>query len=510
MRDQREQLHRSIWAIAEDLRGSVDGWDFKNYVLGTMFYRFLSEELSRAADAMLSDVCYQDLTAAEAERLREPLIRETGCFLLPQELFSRVQAQKSDHLGALLEGIFHRIEHSAAGTASESSFQGLFDDFDVRSNKLGTTQARRSEKLQRLLDGIADMKLGSMADHEIDAFGDAYEFLMTMYAGNAGKSGGEFFTPVEVSELLTRLGTLGRTEINRVYDPACGSGSLLLQAGKALGPESVRGGFYGQEINVTTYNLCRINLLLHGVRYDRLHIACEDTLLHPRFREDGPFDLIVSNPPYTVRWPGEDRPELLQDARFAPAGVLAPRSKADLAFVLHSLSLLSDTGTAAIVCFPGVLYRGGAEQKIRQYLVEGNVIDSVIQLPAGLFFGTMVSTCILLLRKQRTDPRILLIDASREFERTGSRSRLTQPYRDKILDVCAHRREISGFSVLAAPEQVRQQKFSLTVSAYVEQTPETEQTDPAALREELARIVVRENELRARADRILDQVLKQP
>ena len=369
---EREELHRAIWAIADELRGAVDGWDFKNYVLGTMFYRYISENLCNyinngEIDAGNTDFDFAKMPDEDAEEARAGLVEEKGFFILPSELFCNVRAKavNDENLNETLERVFRHIEESAKGSEAESDFAGLFDDYDVNSNKLGSTVAKRNEKLVKLLNGVGEMNLGDVKDHSIDAFGDAYEYLMTMYASNAGKSGGEFFTPADVSELLTRLGTVGKTEINKVYDPACGSGSLLLKAEKILGKDAIRNGFYGQEINITTYNLCRINMFLHDVGFDKFDIACEDTLLSPQHWDDEPFELIVSNPPYSIKWAGDENPLLINDPRFAPAGVLAPKSKADMAFIMHSLSWLASNGTAAIVCFPGIMYRGGAEQKSR-------------------------------------------------------------------------------------------------------------------------------------------------
>ncbi|MBR0091497.1 MAG: type I restriction-modification system subunit M, partial [Lachnospiraceae bacterium] len=430
---ERDELHKAIWSIADDLRGSVDGWDFKSYVLSTMFYRFISENLTAYVNegeikAGHKDFDYAKLSDAEAEEARDGLVEEKGFFILPSELFANVRARAAgdDNLNETLEGIFAHIEDSAKGTVSEDDFSGLFDDFDVNSNKLGATVARRNEKLVKLLDGVGDMKLGDYRENTIDAFGDAYEFLMTMYASHAGKSGGEFYTPQEVSELLTRLAVVGKKEVNKVYDPACGSGSLLLKAAKILGKENVRQGFFGQEINITTYNLCRINMFLHDIDYDHFNIACEDTLISPQHWDDEPFEVIVSNPPYSIKWAGDDNPILINDPRFAPAGVLAPKSKADLAFIMHSLSWLAASGTAAIVCFPGIMYRGSAEQKIRKYLVDNNYVDCVIQLPGNLFFGTSIATCIMVLKRNKKDSSILFIDASAEFIKVTNNNKLTE------------------------------------------------------------------------------------
>ena len=411
---ERDELHRAIWAIADGLRGSVDGWDFKSYVLGMMFYRYISENLTNyinegEIEAGNESFDYALLSDEDAEQAREDMVKTKGFFVLPSELFCnlRKKAAGDENLNMTLETIFKNIEDSAKGSESEDNFAGLFDDIDVNSNKLGATVAKRNANLVKLIEGVADMKLGNYKDNSIDAFGDAYEYLMSMYASNAGKSGGEFFTPQEVSELLTRIAVVGKTEVNKVYDPACGSGSLLLKAAKILGKENVRQGFFGQEINLTTYNLCRINMFLHDIDYDKFDIAHEDTLLNPQHWDDEPFEVIVSNPPYSIKWEGDDNPVLINDPRFSPAGVLAPKSKADLAFIMHSLAWLATNGTAAIVCFPGIMYRGGAEKKIRQYLIDNNFIDCIIQLPSNLFFGTTIATCIMVLKRSKADNRTL-------------------------------------------------------------------------------------------------------
>lgn len=515
---ERDELHRAIWAIADELRGAVDGWDFKNYVLGTMFYRYISENLTNYVnqgewDAGNTGFDYAQMPDAEAEEARAGLVEEKGFFILPSELFCNVQKncenkeavftdvdgnkkKIKDNLNEFLELIFNHIENSAKGSSSENSFAGLFDDFDVNSNKLGATVAKRNERLAKLLNGVAGMNLGSVKDHDIDAFGDAYEYLMTMYASNAGKSGGEFFTPADVSELLTRLGTVGKTTINKVYDPACGSGSLLLKAEKILGREAVRNGFYGQEINITTYNLCRINMFLHDVGFDKFDIACEDTLTNPQHWDDEPFELIVSNPPYSIKWAGDENPLLINDPRFAPAGVLAPKSKADLAFIMHSLSWLAPNGTAAIVCFPGIMYRGGAEQKIRKYLIDNNFIDCVIQLPSNLFFGTSIATCIMVMKKGKKDNKVLFIDATNECIKVTNNNKLTPENIDKIVDTYASRSISDHFSHLAEYNEVVENDYNLSVSTYVEAEDTREQIDIKKLNAEIEEIVAREDALR--------------
>ena len=510
---ERDELHRAIWAIADELRGAVDGWDFKNYVLGTMFYRYISENLcsyinNGEIEAGTPDFDYAEMPDDEAEEARDGLVEEKGFFILPSELFCNVlkRADNDENLNETLESVFRHIEESAKGSTSEGQFAGLFDDYDVNSNKLGSTVSKRNEKLVKLLKGVANMNLGEVKQHDIDAFGDAYEYLMTMYASNAGKSGGEFFTPADVSELLTRLGTVGKKEINKVYDPACGSGSLLLKAEKVLGRDAVRNGFFGQEINITTYNLCRINMFLHDIEFDKFNIACEDTLINPQHWDDEPFELIVSNPPYSIKWEGDENPLLINDPRFAPAGVLAPKSKADMAFIMHSLNWLASNGTAAIVCFPGILYRGGAERKIRKYLVENNFIDCVIQLPSNLFFGTSIATCIMVMKKNKSDSTTLFIDATNECIKVTNNNKLTPANISRIVDTFAERKEIAHFSHLADITEITENDFNLSVSTYVEAEDTREKIDIQKLNAEIAEIVLREEELRAAIDAIIEEI----
>ena len=510
---EREELHRAIWAIADELRGAVDGWDFKNYVLGTMFYRYISENLTNYINAWEHDsgnidFDYTKMSDEDSKEARKGLVEEKGFFIPPSELFCNVNknADNDENLNETLQRVFKNIESSAKGSISENSFAGLFDDFDVNSNKLGSTVAKRNERLAKLLHGVADMNLGDIKDHDIDAFGDAYEYLMTMYASNAGKSGGEFFTPSDISELLTRLGTVGKTEINKVYDPACGSGSLILKAEKILGKNGVRNGFYGQEINITTYNLCRINMFLHDVDFDRFDIACDDTLTMPKHWDDEPFELIVSNPPYSIKWAGDDDSTLINDERFSPAGVLAPKSKADLAFVMHSLSWLASNGTAAIVCFPGIMYRGGAEKKIRQYLVDNNVVDCIIQLPGNLFFGTSIATCVMVLKKGRVDNKVLFIDASNEYVKVTNNNKLTQTNIDRIVKTFANRAEETHFSYLAKHEEIVDNDYNLSVSTYVESEDTREKIDIVELNAEIEKIVLLEQVLRDEIAKIISEI----
>lgn len=510
---ERAELHRTIWNIANDLRGSVDGWDFKQYVLGMLFYRYISENLNAYVnkwehEAGNSDFNYADLDDEEAQTAKEGLVEEKGFFILPSELFQNVckRAKNDKNLNETLENIFKHIESSAMGTGSEKDLAGLFADIDVNSNKLGATVNQRNEKLLKLLNGVADMKLGDYQDNTIDAFGDAYEFLMGMYASSAGKSGGEYYTPQEVSELLTRIATLGKTEVNKVYDPACGSGSLLLKAAKILGKDNVRQGFFGQEINITTYNLCRINMFLHDIVYDKFDIAHGDTLINPKHWDDEPFEVIVSNPPYSIKWEGKDNTLLINDPRFAPAGVLAPKSKADLAFIMHSLAWLATDGVAAIVCFPGVMYRGGAEQKIRKYLIDNNYIDTIIQLPDNLFYGTSIATCIMVLKKSKTDNATLFIDAAKEFIKVTNSNKLTQENINHIVEIYADRKDKEYISKLVTNSDIAKEDYNLSVSTYVEKEDTREKIDIKALNAELKKIVAREQILRAEIDKIIAEI----
>ena len=513
---QRAELHKTIWRIANDLRGSIDGWDFKSYVLGMLFYRFISENLTAYLNAGEqnsgdSDFQYVKLSDLEAEFGRGETVSEKGFYILPSELFANVRkrAARDENLNETLARVFKNIEGSAVGADSEDDLKGLFDDLDVNATKLGATVAKRNEKLVKLLDAIGDLPLGNFDDHTIDVFGDAYEYLMQMYASSAGKSGGEFYTPQEVSELLARITVLGKTEVNKVYDPACGSGSLLLKFAKVLGKENVRQGFFGQEINLTTYNLARINMFLHDVNYEKFDIAHGDTLIDPAHWDDEPFEAIVSNPPYSINWEGDSNPLLINDPRFAPAGVLAPKSKADLAFTMHILSWLAVNGTAAIVEFPGVLYRAGAEAKIRKYLIDNNFVDAVIQLPSDLFFGTPIGTCIIVLKKSKADNNILFIDASGEFVRIGNKNKLSSANQKVVLDAFAAREDIDHFARLVSNAEIAANGYNIAVSFFVEKEDTRDAIDITSLNANIADIVVRQSELRVQIDAIVADLERQ-
>lgn len=511
---QRAELHKTIWRIANDLRGSVDGWDFKQYVLGFLFYRYISENLTAYLNAGEHEAGNADFNYAAASNLdvEDPdlvrgIVAEKGFFIRPSELFANVRARaaRDANLNETLERAFRNIEASAVGTDAEDDLKGLFDDLDVNSNKLGATVAKRNERLAKLLDAIGDLNLGNgnFSENKIDAFGDAYEYLMQMYASSAGKSGGEYYTPQEVSELLARITVVGKTSVNKVYDPACGSGSLLLKYRKVLGKDGVRQGYFGQEINLTTYNLCRINMFLHDVNFEHFDIAHGDTLIDPAHWDDEPFEAIVSNPPYSINWEGDANPLLINDPRYSSAGVLAPKSKADLAFTMHILSWLAVNGTAAIVNFPGVLYRGGAEQKIRKYLIDNNYVDAVIQLPPDLFFGTTIATCILVLKKSKGDNAVLFIDASAEFARRGNKNTITAIHQDRILDAFTTRDDVTHFAQLVENQAIAENAYNISVSSWVESEDTREVIDIAELNSRIVGIVERQAALREQIDAIV-------
>ncbi len=516
---EREELHKTIWKIANELRGSVDGWDFKQYVLGLLFYRFISDNIENYVNenqrkAGITDFQYRNISDEEALLGKSQILDEKGFFILPSELFCNIRkgADKNENLNVVISNVFNNIESSARGSASEDDVKGLFDDFTI-DNKLGNTVDERNEKLVKLLNAIGDLNFGDYEDNNIDLFGDAYEFLMTMYASSAGKSGGEFFTPQEVGELLARIVIMDKTSVNKVYDPACGSGGLLLKFAKILGKENVREGFFGQEINLTTYNLARINMFLHNINYNNFSIERGDTLIHPAHWNDEPFDAIVSNPPYGIKWIGKDNPILINDERFAPAGVLAPKNAADLAFTMHMLSWLSPKGTAAIVEFPGILFRSGAEQKIRQYMVDNNYIDSIIQLPSGLFFGTSIATCIIVLKKNKTDNSILFLDASNEsvpnpnkMKNGTNTNRLSDGNIDNIINYLKERKSIDNISYLATYDEIKNNDYNLAINTYLASNIDEKIIDISEINKELSNIVPRQQELREELEKIIKEL----
>ena len=512
---ERQELHSKLWAICNDLRGSINGWDFKQYVLGMMFYRFISENLTSYInknewESGNTTFNYAFLDDASAEVAREYMIKTKGFFILPSQLFDNVCKSAADdpNLNETLEAVFKAINDSASGTDSEANFSGLFDDINVNDKRLGNTVAKRNERIVKLLTGVASMEFGeNYQENAIDAFGDAYEYLMGLYAANAGKVGGEYFTPQEVSELLCRLTTIGKTQVDKVYDPACGSGSLLLKFAKILGAENVRKGFYGQEYEPTTYNLCRINMFLHDIGYNKFDIACEDTMINPHHWDEVPFDAIVCNPPYSHKWVGDGNPLLINDPRFSPAGVLAPKAYEDFAFVLHCLNWLSANGTAAIVCWPGIMYRAGAEQKIRKYLIDNNYIDAIIQMPENLFFGVTISVCVMVLKKNKTENSTLFIDAAKECVKVTNANKLTEENIENIIRFFTERRDIEHVSAVVPNSVIGndENKYTLSVSTYVK--PEEEPgIDIELVTCDISEAVTKQEEFRVAIDEIIAQI----
>ncbi|WP_434430265.1 type I restriction-modification system subunit M [Aeromonas veronii] len=508
---QRAALQRQIWAIANEVRGAVDGWDFKQYVLGALFYRFISENFASYIEGGDDSINYAEIPdSVITPEIKEDAIKTKGYFIRPSDLFVNVakNANSNDSLNTDLAHIFADIEASANGYPSERDIKGLFADFDTTSNRLGNTVKDKNARLAAVLNGVAKLDLGDFEENDIDLFGDAYEFLISNYAANAGKSGGEFFTPQHVSKLIAQLAMHGQSSVNKIYDPACGSGSLLLQAKKHFDAHIIEDGFFGQELNHTTYNLARMNMFLHNINYDKFNIQLGDTLRDPHFGDDKPFDAIVSNPPYSVKWIGSDDPTLINDDRFAPAGVLAPKSKADFAFVLHALSYLSAKGRAAIVCFPGIFYRGGAEQKIRKYLVDNNYIETVISLAPNLFYGTTIAVNVLVLAKNKKDTTTQFIDASGPdyFKRETNNNVLLDRHIEQIMAVFDSKDNVEYFAKSVPFEQVAANDYNLSVSSYVEAKDNREVVDIAQLNAELKTTVSRIDQLRKDIDAIVVQI----
>jgi len=508
---QRQQLQATIWRIANEVRGAVDGWDFKQFVLGTLFYRFISEHFTNFINGDDENIDYASMSDdSVTPDIKDDITKTKGYFIYPSQLFQNIakNANTNANLNTDLATIFNAIETSANGYESEHDIKGLFADFDTTSNRLGNTVEEKNRRLAAVIKGVESLDFGNFEDNEIDLFGDAYEFLISNYAANAGKSGGEFFTPQYVSKLIAQLALYGQPSVNKIYDPACGSGSLLLQAKKQFDEHLIEEGFFGQEINHTTYNLARMNMFLHNINYDKFDIALGDTLLNPQYGNEKPFDAIVSNPPYSVNWVGSDDPTLINDDRFAPAGVLAPRSKADFAFVLHSLSYLSARGRAAIVCFPGIFYRGGAEQKIRKYLVDNNFVETVISLPANLFYGTSIAVNILVLSKNKTENKTQFIDASGEdfFKKETNNNVLTDEHIAKIIDLFAKKENVEYLSAWVDNEKIAEKDYNLSVSAYVEAKDIREIIDIRQLNAEVAQTVERIDVLRADIEEIIREI----
>ena len=506
---QRAELQSQIWKIANDVRGSVDGWDFKQFVLGTLFYRFISENFSNYIEGGDDSVKYAKLSdSVITPEIKDDATKTKGYFIYPSQLFENIadNANTNENLNTDLATIFSAIESSANGYPSEMEIKGLFADFDTTSNRLGNTVKDKNSRLAAVLKGVAGLIFGEFQDNQIDLFGDAYEFLISNYAANAGKSGGEFFTPQHVSKLIAQLAMHKQTSVNKIYDPAAGSGSLLLQAKKHFDNHIIEDGFFGQEINHTTYNLARMNMFLHNINYDKFHIALGNTLIDPHFGDDKPFDAIVSNPPYSVNWIGSDDPTLINDERFAPAGVLAPKSKADFAFVLHALSYLSSKGRAAIVCFPGIFYRGGAEQKIRKYLIDNNFVETVISLAPNLFFGTTIAVNILVLSKHKSDNKTQFIDASALFKKETNNNTLTNDHITQIMEIFDRKADVDYLAKSVDFEIIEANDYNLSVSSYVVAEDTREVINITKLNAELKTTVAKIDQLRADIDAIVAEI----
>lgn len=508
---QREQLQSLIWKIANEVRGAVDGWDFKQFVLGTLFYRFISENFTDYIEGGDDRINYASLPDnIITPEIKDDAVKTKGYFIYPSQLFVNVvkTANTNPNLNTDLKAIFDSIESSANGYASEKNIKGLFADFDTTSTRLGNTVEDKNSRLAAVIKGVAGLDFGNFENNHIDLFGDAYEFLIHNYAANAGKSGGEFFTPQCVSKLIARLAMHNQSTINKIYDPAAGSGSLLLQAKKQFDEHIIEEGFFGQEINHTTYNLARMNMFLHNINYDKFNIALGNTLMDPKFGDDKPFDAIVSNPPYSVNWVGSDDPTLINDDRFAPAGVLAPKSKADFAFVLHALSYLSSKGRAAIVCFPGIFYRGGAEQKIRKYLVDNNFVETVIALAPNLFYGTPIAVNILVLSKHKMDTKTQFIDATSIdfFRKETNNNILDKKHINKIIEIFDKKEDEEAITKSIDNKQIAKNDYNLSVSSYVEAKETRKETNIKDLNEHIRKIVARENELRSEIEKIIAEI----
>ncbi len=508
---QRAELQAKIWRIANDVRGSVDGWDFKQFVLGTLFYRFISQNFTNYIEGGDDSINYANLPdGVITPEIIDDAIKTKGYFIYPSQLFVNVAktANTNPNLNTDLKAIFLAIESSANGYPSEPAIKGLFADFDTTSTRLGNTVEGKNERLAKVLKGVEELNFGHFEDNQIDLFGDAYEFLISNYAANAGKSGGEFFTPQHVSKLIAQLAMHKQEKVNKIYDPAAGSGNLLLQAKKHFDNHIIEEGFFGQEVNHTTYNLARMNMFLHNINYDKFNIALGNTLLDPQFDDEKPFDAIVSNPPYSIKWIGDDDPTLINDDRFAPAGVLAPKSKADFAFVLHALSYLSSKGRAAIVCFPGIFYRGGAEQKIRKYLVDNNFVETIISLAPNLFYGTTISVTILVLSKHKTDNTTQFIDASGEgfFKKATNNNVLEDKHIARIINIFDSKADVAHVAVSVDNATIAENDYNLSVSSYVEAKDNREVFDIVTLNTEVAKTVARINALRADIDAIIKEI----
>jgi type I restriction enzyme M protein len=486
----KKQLEQQLWNIANTLRGKMNADEFRDYILGFIFYKYLSERMHLYADKLLQEdgMVYEQIEEDTPQgreyldAIREEAIEQLGYFLKPSELFHAV-AGRGDFILEDLGRILHNIEQSTMGTESEEDFDKLFEDLDLTSTKLGRTEAAKNELIVKVLSHLDKIDF-QLDNTSLDVLGDAYEYLIAQFASGAGKKAGEFYTPQEVSKILAKLVTTGKTKLKSVYDPTCGSGSLLLRVAREVKEVST---FYGQELNRTTYNLARMNMILHGVHYRRFDIRQEDTLERPQ-HTDMRFEAIVANPPFSAQWSAN--PLHMSDDRFSPYGKLAPSSKADFAFVQHMVYHLDDNGQMAVVLPHGALFRGGAEAHIRRYLIEDrNYLDAVIGLPANIFYGTSIPTCILVFKKCRENPEdILFIDASQFFEKNKNQNRLREEDIDRIVDTYRRRVAIEKYSYAAPLEEVRENEYNLNIPRYVDTFEEEEPVDLSAVSAELTQL----------------------
>ena len=489
---QKQRLEQQLWNIANELRGKMGADEFRDYILGFIFYKYLSEKQHIFANELLETEDVKDYTNVteldDIEAIREESLEKLGYFLHPNELFNAVTIRgnadtkgKSNFILEDLQGILNSIEQSTMGTESEDDFNQLFEDLDLGSTKLGRSVEARNTLIAKVLSHLNKIDF-ALEDAESDVLGDAYEYLIAQFASGAGKKAGEFYTPQQVSKILAKLVTMDKKRIKSAYDPACGSGSLLLRISR----EADVGEFFGQELNRTTYNLARMNMILHDVHYSKFDIKQEDTLEHPAHL-DRSFDVVVANPPFSAKWKGKDNPLNETDDRFSQYGALAPITKADFAFVQHMIYQLNGSGTMAVVLPHGVLFRGAAEGKIREYIIkEQNYLDAVIGLPANLFYGTSIPACILVFKKCRVhDDDILFIDASTEFDKVGNQNALTDAHVAKIIETYAKRESLDKYAYVAPLSEVAENDYNLNIPRYVDTFEEEEPVDIDAVAAEL-------------------------
>lgn len=501
--EQKKILEQQLWNIANTLRGKMNADEFRDYILGFIFYKYLAEKMEIYANSILQqdNIRFRDIKEDTPEgqeyieAIKEEALETLGYFLKPSELFGEIAKRgNSDSNTFILEDlqkILTNIQLSTMGTQSEEDFDNLFEDMDLNSTKLGKSADARNEIIVKVLTHLDEIDF-KLNDTELDVLGDAYEYLIGQFASGAGKKAGEFYTPQEVSKILAKIVTTGKNRLKSVYDPTCGSGSLLLRVAREVKDVN---NFYGQEMNRTTYNLARMNMILHGVHYRKFDIKQEDTLEKPQHLNDMPFEAIVANPPFSAKWSAN--PLFLSDDRFSQYGKLAPASKADFAFVQHMIYHLAENGTMAIVLPHGVLFRGAAELHIRKYLIEQkNYLDAVIGLPANIFYGTSIPTCILVFKKCKDDPEhILFIDASKEFEKVKNQNILREEHIDKIVETYRNRTSIEKFSHLATLEEVAENDYNLNIPRYVDTFEEEEPVDIQAVMQEIKSLEAKRTEL---------------